>query len=158
MLGKKNNGSSPPALPGAKAPSSMQRSITMDMPYMPDGGGGAYTPSVGGSGHGGEGSSYYARDGASSIHGETVGTSFNVYGKSNCVHKHERREERGAVGFMRAGCLELSSLGFASRLLFPDDLQKSQKSTFPTTRPPAVAPSLSSCSSRQSGTSSASNA
>ena len=69
-LGKKN---------GPNAPSSVQRSETLDMPFMPnnatgsgDGGGGA-TPSVGDSGHGGgEGSSYYSRDAASSIHGETV--------------------------------------------------------------------------------------
>jgi hypothetical protein len=73
MVGsKKDNGSSPPALPGAKAPSSVQRSLTLDMPFLPsDGGGGTVAIPAGDSGHG-EGSSYYARDGASSIHGETV--------------------------------------------------------------------------------------
>lgn len=77
MVGKKNG--SP--LPGPKAPSSVQRSETLDMPYMPsnaigsgDGGG---APPVGDSGHGGgEGSSYYSRDAASSIHGETVSFGF----------------------------------------------------------------------------------
>ena len=58
-MGKKD---SPSALPGAERPSSVQRSVTLDMPFLPEGGGGAAgiggganTPSVGGSGHGGNG-------------------------------------------------------------------------------------------------------
>ena len=104
MPGKKNRDSSPPALPGANAPSSVQRSVTMDMPFLPDNGGGANTPSIGGSGHGGEGSSYYSRDLASSIHGETVRGICRSYGRSERFPRHERRGEReGAEGSNKRG-------------------------------------------------------
>ena len=76
---KKNNNGTEAPLPGRDAPSSIQRSVTMDMPFLPGdtaAGGGAGdvgAPSLGGSGRGGgEGSSYYASHGAASIHGETV--------------------------------------------------------------------------------------
>ena len=111
MVGKKNG--SP--LPGPKAPSSVQRSETLDMPYMPsnaigsgDGGG---APPVGDSGHGGgEGSSYYSRDAASSIHGETVSFGFrfrliavptaqrrsrSTAGRARERGKRERKEKKG---------------------------------------------------------------
>ena len=96
MVGKKDNGSSPPALPGAKAPSSMQRSITLDMPFLPSDGGGG-TVAIGDSGHG-EGSSYYARDGASSIHGETVR-------QLERIHKLRWRPQKRAERRQRSGGL-----------------------------------------------------
>ena len=99
MVGKKNNGTAPPALPSAKAPSSMQRSVTLDMPFLPSDGGGNAVP-IGDSGHG-EGSSYYARDGASSIHGETVRAVGARRGCRIASLGTSGEGERGAEGFRK---------------------------------------------------------
>lgn len=158
MVGKKDNGSSPPALPGAKAPSSIQRSITLDMPFLPSDGGGG-TVAIGDSGHG-EGSSYYARDGASSIHGETVRQHERIHEfRWRPQKRAERRERTGGLKKWTGYLDEFWYVGKNTSLLtIPLEQPNPKRKTLYVTRPPAAAPSLSSCSSRPSETSSASTA
>ena len=186
MVSTKQNGSPPAAaLPGSTTLSSLQRNMTLEMPFLPSSASGALF--MGGSGPG-EGSSYYAHSCAGSIHGEAVRASGNCLPSPITVggRCRDRRLPLGTIGEEGKGRRALQkaeripicdercgqtisfavdvvvvpvffSLTLFSHLFFKRHHHHNKNSLYHT-RPPAAAPSPSSCSSLLWETSSASSA